>query len=113
LWRRLVEPPVAGLHEKDALSPLDEVAFKGPSPEEAAAHKQLGRDVLVAIRALSPKLRDALLLAQAGTYTYEEIAAMLRVPTGTVKWRVSEARKVIRKQLDERGYRDVAWQRSR
>jgi RNA polymerase sigma-70 factor (ECF subfamily) len=114
LWRRLVEPRAAGLHENaDRLSPLDEVAFNGPSPEEAAADKQLRRDVLVAIRALSPKLRDALLLAHTGTYSYEEIAAMLRAPTGTVKWRVSEARRVIRKRLDERGYGDVAWQQSR
>jgi len=60
-----------------------------------------------AIRALSPKLRDALLLAQAGDYSYEEIGAMLGAPLGTIKWRVSEARRVIRKHLRERGYGDV------
>jgi len=32
---------------------------------------------------------------------------MLKVPTGTIKWRVSEARKIIRQQLRERGYSDV------
>jgi len=113
-WRRLVEPRVASLHENaDVRSPLDEVVSQGPSPEQAAADNQLRRDVRVAIRALSPKLRDALLLAQARTYSYGEIGAMLRVPIGTVKWRVSEARKVIRRRLDERGYSDVAWRRSR
>jgi RNA polymerase sigma-70 factor (ECF subfamily) len=114
LWRRLVEPRVVSLRESaDVASPLDDLASGEPSPEESAADRQLQRDVLAAIRTLSPKLRDALLLAQAGTYSYDEIGAMLRVPTGTVKWRVSEARRVIRKQLEARGYNDVAWQRPR
>jgi RNA polymerase sigma-70 factor (ECF subfamily) len=114
LWQRLVEPPLSALRDgAEELSPFDGVASSGPTPEQAAADNQLRRDVLVAIRGLSPKLRDALLLTQAGTYSYDEIAAMLRVPTGTGKWRGSEARKVIRKRLGERGYRDVAWQRSR
>jgi len=60
-----------------------------------------------AIRALSPKLRDALLLAQAGDYSYEEIGAMMRAPIGTIKWRVSEARRVVRKHLMEHGHGDV------
>src|SRR5262245_54889742 len=114
MWQRLIEPGVSGLHDSaEELSPFDGIASSAPTPEQAASDNQLRRDVLEAIRRLSPKLRDALLLAQAGTYSYDEIAAMLRVPIGTVKWRVSEARKTIRKQLDERGYRDVAWQRSR
>ena len=32
---------------------------------------------------------------------------MLRAPLGTIKWRVSEARRQIRKRLQGRGYRDV------
>jgi len=45
-----------------------------------------------------------LLLAQAGEYSYEEIAAMLKVPVGTIKWRVSQARRGVRTYLRERGY---------
>ena len=109
VWRRMVDPKPAGEHvENVGLSPLDQVAAIGPTPEQAAADDQLRRGIQQTIRALSPKLRDALLLAQSGEYTYEEIGAMLDVPTGTIKWRVSEARKVIRKQLRERGYGDVA-----
>jgi RNA polymerase sigma-70 factor (ECF subfamily) len=119
LWRRLVEPLGAPGHHGAAatLSPLDaldNVAAAGPTPEEAALDNQLRRDILAAIRMLSPKLRDALLLAQSGAYSYDEVGVMLGVPTGTVKWRVSEARKAIRKGLSARGYRkDVDWQRSR
>ena len=116
LWRRLVEPraePGENAESAGPLSPLDHVASPGPTPEETASDKELRRDVLAAIRALSPKLRDTLLLAQSGAYSYDEIGAMLSLPTGTVKWRVSEARRVIRKTLTARGYRDVDWQRSR
>ena len=71
----------------------------GPTPEEAAVSGELMHAVRREIAALSPKLRDALLLAQSGEYTYEEMGAVLRAPTGTIKWRVSEARRVIKQRL--------------
>ena len=110
IWRRVVEPRFAGepVDSVEHVSPLDQLAAVGPTPEQSAADDQLRRAIQQSIRALSPKLRDALLLAQSGAYSYEEIGAMLRVPTGTIKWRVSEARKTIRKDLRERGYGDVA-----
>jgi RNA polymerase sigma-70 factor (ECF subfamily) len=61
------------------------------------------REIARAIRALPHKLRDTLLLAQSGDYSYEEIGAMLGAPVGTIKWRVSEARRVVRQQLETRG----------
>ena len=70
-------------------------------------HAELHAHAVSAIQALSPKLRDALLLAQTGDYQYEEIGRMLRVPVGTVKWRVSEARKKVREQLSALGYVDA------
>ena len=100
VWRRIVAPKT----EEDAEAAMAGIASGGPSPEQAAEQEQLRRGIREAIRALSPKLRDALLLAQAGDYSYDEIGAMLRVPTGTIKWRVSEARRVIRKRLEERGH---------
>jgi DNA-directed RNA polymerase specialized sigma24 family protein len=45
-------------------------------------------------------LRDTLLLAATGDYTYQEISAMLGTPVGTVKWRVSEARRILSARLD-------------
>jgi RNA polymerase sigma-70 factor, ECF subfamily len=103
VWRRMVSPKT----EDEADAAIARVAAGGPSPEEAAANDQLRRGIREAIQALSPKLRDALLLAQAGEYSYEQIGAMLRVPLGTIKWRVSEARRLIRKRLREHGYGDV------
>jgi len=77
------------------------------SPEQTAVDAELDGALRAEIRTLPPKLRDALLLAQSGEHRYEEIAAMLDIPLGTVKWRVSEARRVVKVRLQARGYRDV------
>jgi RNA polymerase sigma-70 factor (ECF subfamily) len=101
VWRRIVEPR-DDVEGQETL--VSTVAAAGPSPEEAVVQADLARALGREIRALSPKLRDTLLLVQSGSYTYEEIAAMLRVPVGTIKWRVSEARRVIKARLSDRGY---------
>ena len=69
---------------------------------EAAA---LQAAVRKAIAALPRKLRDALLLAGSGEHTYQQIGEMLGSPVGTVKWRVSEARRVLRGKLEAQGFR--------
>lgn len=56
---------------------------------------------------MTPKLRDALLLVQAGEYDYEQIAAMLKIPVGSVKWRVFEARRRVKARLAALGYVDA------
>ena len=58
------------------------------------------------IGTLPRKLRDALLLAGTGEHTYEEIGRMLDAPVGTVKWRVAEARRVLKRKLAAMGYSD-------
>ena len=68
---------------------------------------ELQRHAANAIQALSPKLRDALLLSQTGEYQYDEIAAILGIPVGTVKWRLSEARRKVREKLAALGYVDA------
>jgi DNA-directed RNA polymerase specialized sigma24 family protein len=40
------------------------------------------------------------LLAGSGDYTYEQISQMLGCPLGTVKWRVSEARRLLKAKLE-------------
>ena len=77
------------------------------TPEQLAAGTELQRDVRAAIRALSPKLRDTLLLAQSGEYSYEEVGVMLGTLVGTVKWRVSEARRLVKKRLQEQGHEEL------
>jgi RNA polymerase sigma-70 factor, ECF subfamily len=97
-WRRIAE---IGSDQQMEDIPS---AHPASSPEQQAVDDELRRHVAAEIRALKPKLRDALLLAQAGEYTYEEIGAMLGAPLGTIKWRVSEARRLVKERLKRRGY---------
>jgi len=101
--RQIVQPA----RDEDQESTLEQLPAREASPEDAAARGQLHRAIRAAIRSLAPKLRDALLLAQSGDHSYAEIGAMLDVPVGTIKWRVSEARKLVKARLRERGYDHV------
>jgi RNA polymerase sigma-70 factor, ECF subfamily len=77
------------------------------SQEDALIAADLQRQVRRLIATLPAKLRDALLLSGSGEYTYDQIAVMLKIPVGTLKWRVSEARRVLKQKLDAAGYADV------
>jgi len=85
---------------------LPSVAFTaaGPSPERAALDGEQQRTIARLVRALPPKLRDPLVLVGSGDYSYDDVAAMLATPVGTVKWRVSEARRQLRVKLTRLGF---------
>ena len=72
----------------------------GATPEAALVSRSAAAATRRLIAALPAKLRDPLLLAASGDYRYEEIAEMLGTPLGTVKWRVSEARRIVKSKLD-------------
>jgi len=100
VWRRLSgrQPD----DERDEL--LETIADDAPTPEAAAAQTELWRAAAEAIRGLSPRLRDTLLLAQSAECSYEEMGAMLHAPVGTIKWRISEARRRVRQALEDQGF---------
>ena len=86
-------------HDDDARDDeVDRLASLDADPERRAEARHRVRQVRSAIEGLSPKLRDTLLLAASGEYGYDEIAEILGVPLGTVKWRVAEARRIISAQ---------------
>ena len=98
LWRRRTQPTVS-----ETLTPtLDALAGEMPDPERVTIAADLARRVHQEILALTPKLRDTLLLAASGEHSYDDIAGMLGVPLGTVKWRVAEARRLVGSRIDER-----------
>jgi RNA polymerase sigma-70 factor (ECF subfamily) len=85
----------------------DTVGVAAAAGRADAPDREMLRHAAAAIERLPPKLRDALLLAQSGEYDYGTIAGMLATPVGTLKWRVSEARKKVRAQLAALGYVDA------
>jgi RNA polymerase sigma-70 factor, ECF subfamily len=93
-------------HERtdEATDLVDRMPAASRSQEDDLAADELQRTLRRLIATLPRKLRDALLLAGSGDYSYEEIGRMLGIPIGTVKWRVSEARKVLKKKLAAMGY---------
>jgi RNA polymerase sigma-70 factor (ECF subfamily) len=83
---------------------LDRVPAAQPSHEDRLASHELHRAVKRMVASLPPKLRDALLLAGSGEHSYHEIGTMLGIPVGTVKWRVSEARRLLKAKLTALGH---------
>jgi RNA polymerase sigma-70 factor (ECF subfamily) len=83
-----------------------EFAASEPAPDAQLISRELGQAIAQVVKALPRKLRDPFLLAASGDHRYEEIASMLAIPVGTVKWRISESRRLIRMKLDRMGYGD-------
>jgi RNA polymerase sigma-70 factor (ECF subfamily) len=52
---------------------------------------------------LPQSMRDVLVLVAVDELTYEEAAALLTIPVGTVRSRLSRARAALRSRLEERG----------
>ena len=68
-----------------------------PATQEMSADV---RDLATQLRALSPLLREALILVGAQGLSYDEAARICGVPPGTVKARVSRARYQLSKALE-------------
>ncbi len=83
-----------------------EFAAADRSPDAVLMSRELAIAIAQVVRALPRKLRDPFLMAASGDHRYEEIAALLAIPIGTVKWRISEARRLIRIKLDRLGHGD-------
>ena len=81
-----------------------EFAAADPAPDAILMSRELASAIGQVVRSLPRKLRDPFLLAASGDHRYEEIAVMLDIPLGTVKWRIAEARRVIRLKLDRLGH---------
>lgn len=96
-WLRLV--PAMRENDGDLSWTIEQSPDASPTPEQAMLARGSVATTRQLIAALPRKLRDPLLLAASGEHRYDEIAVMLGVPLGTVKWRVSEARRVVKDKL--------------
>lgn len=90
----------------DAERVIELMVSPEPGPDRVLLGDERARAIAKLIRALPPRLRDPFLLAASGEQRYEDIAALLGVPVGTVKWRVSEARRMLREKLERLGFGD-------
>ncbi len=85
----------------------DDEGFDPPAtsrqPDQALADRELRRALARSVRSLPAKYREALMLSATGDHTFDEMSQALDVPAGTLKWRVSEARRRLKQKLERLG----------
>jgi RNA polymerase sigma-70 factor (ECF subfamily) len=95
-----LDAPVAGSDEADeGQSVTRDVPDWTMEPESVLGRKELGAHIQAALQSLPPKLRSAVILHDVEGLAYEEIAQAERIPLGTVKSRIFNARVALRDHL--------------
>ena len=92
-WRRKRQ----GLPEDESM-----LACLRDGPDTIVEHDERLARLRQAMKQLRPEEQEVFLLRQNGDLTYEEIAEMISVPTGTVKTRMRMALSRLREALEER-----------
>lgn len=82
---------------------LADLPGHGADPETQHDHTELVRWLEADLAELMPEMREVLLLVALDDLSYEDAAALLAVPIGTVRSRVSRARSQLRRRMAERG----------
>jgi RNA polymerase sigma-70 factor, ECF subfamily len=104
---RMTDSLDAALSEHEDAPTLGErIPDKGVPPDAGVGRRETQETVHLALQKLSPDLREAVILRDLQDMDYREIAAVLRVPEGTVKSRINRGRAELARQL-QRTYRQV------
>jgi RNA polymerase sigma-70 factor (ECF subfamily) len=98
-WKRRAECRSLDDDPPDAL----EVACRDitGSPEASLLLRERNQRIAAEVEKLPPDLRLTFILARFQGFKYREIAAMTGAPEGTVKWRISEAKRRLRENLQD------------
>lgn len=96
----------AASDHEDAMPLSDQIQDKALPPDARVQERETGETVHRALQKLSPELREAVILRDLQDMDYREIAAVLRVPEGTVKSRINRGRAELARLL-QRTYRQV------
>ena len=96
------EPQAHGMYhgEKVAFGTLVQLVLE-KAPQEELERRELHRAVQQALDRLTPEHREVLLLRQMQGLSYQEIGAALSLEEGTVKSRLSRAKRQLRTILAE------------
>ena len=69
------------------------------TPEKILNSKERQKIILKAINSLPKKMKETIILYEFEDYSYEQISNKLKVPIGTIKSRINNARKILQEQL--------------
>jgi RNA polymerase sigma-70 factor (ECF subfamily) len=95
----VTEAARAGRDDDDERPPPDTEPSDAATPDAVLASKQIAAAVNFAVEALSEELRQAITLREIEGLSYEEIAALMNCPIGTVRSRIFRAREAIAARL--------------
>jgi RNA polymerase sigma factor (sigma-70 family) len=101
LERRRTGPEVVEFDETEFEAELGAAAHGGSDPAALLEQRRLRTLIDAAIRALSPALREVLVLREFEDLEYAQIAQIAGVPVGTVMSRLSRAREKLRSVLSQ------------
>ena len=101
-WRRsgreMVAASAAGFEHDVAMESVRAAGWNS-NPERILCARSIGGEIGAALDILPRDFRTALILIDVREMPYEEASAILRVPTGTIKSRVSRGRAMMRHAL--------------
>lgn len=97
---------VAPTEHEDAMPLSERIPDKGAPPDSRVQSRETGELVHKALQRLSPELREAVVLRDLQDMDYRDIAAVLKVPEGTVKSRINRGRAELARLL-QRTYKQV------
>jgi RNA polymerase sigma-70 factor, ECF subfamily len=89
----------AGTEEMEGMNLRDD---KVPSPQRSVEQSEASLFLSEGLQALSPELKEAIILRDLEGMAYQEIAGLLGIPEGTVKSRINRARLELAKLLVKR-----------
>ena len=102
--RQIATISMSGSPHAGTASEIEATSFDVASSDESALDemesKELGSAIEQAIARLRPEYRSCILLRHVEGRSYEEIAATLDLPLGTVKTYIHRARHQLRESLD-------------
>lgn len=89
----------AGTEEMESMNLKDE---KVPNPQRGVEQTEATTFLREGLQALSPELKEAIILRDLEGLAYQEIAEFLGIPEGTVKSRINRGRLELAKLLTKR-----------
>ena len=85
--------------DDDETSPIENELTSPDTPDAVLASKEIAQIINHALEALPDELRQAITLREIEGLSYEEIAAVMNCPIGTVRSRIFRAREAIAERL--------------
>lgn len=95
-WRKRIADMRSMVEERD----LEMGEFTEMSPEEQMICKEKADAVRMAVHKLPERLKVAVLLFYMEEMSTAQIAGIMKIPTGTVLSRLYQARKLLKKELE-------------